>query len=111
MKSRKKFIPHLLIALLALFGEILFVNTFEPSSTLDIKTFTIPSVIPFFFLLFLAVGGIATFVLSSARRGILTGILIVGFLLLQYLRVNNIFYTALLIIILLLIEFLFWKKK
>jgi hypothetical protein len=111
MKARKKYLLHLFISLLSFAGLLLLVNTFDPKHLFEISVVKVPIIIPFFFLLFLTLGGAAVYLLANVRRGILAGIFVVGFLLLQYLHVNNIFYIALLLLIVTLIEFLFWKKK
>lgn len=111
MQKRKRFIPHLLISFLALIGIILFVNTFDPKDIFDISVLKFPIIIPLFFLVFLIIGGVTIFLLASIRRGILLALFVVCFLFLQYLHSNSILNTAILILIVILIEFLFWKKK
>ncbi len=111
MKKRKKLIPHLIIAVLALIGIALLVITFSPARQIDLSFTKLSPVIPFFLCVFLAIAGISGFILAHLRRGIFVALFIVGFLLLQMMRYNNIFYTVILIVIFVLLEFLFWKKK
>lgn len=111
MKSRKQYSVYLFVAILCLLGLILFTNTFNPHTAWGIFNITISPIIPFFGLFFLIVSGSFAFLLKSRRRGILIALFVTGFLLLQYLRFNNIFYTAVLFVIIVLIEILFWKKK
>lgn len=111
MKSRRKFLIYLFISILSLTGFILFINTFSPSDPIDIYISKIHPTIPFFFLLFLTISCWFAFILKSKRRGVFIGLFASIFLLLQYLNYNNIFYTAILVTILILIEILFWKKR
>lgn len=111
MKNRKKYTIYLLIALFALIGLVLFINTFDPTSNINLLSITIPALIPFFILLFLVIASIFAFLFANSRRGVLVGLFAISFLILQFLHANSPFYTALLAIIAVLIELLFRKKK
>lgn len=111
MKSRKKHLPYLFIAILSFVGLLLLVATLDPHKSIDVFVIMLPPLFPFFSLIFLTVSCLFTFLLKGKRRGILIGLFSLGFLLLQFFRFNSIFYTLLLIIITILIELLFWKKK
>lgn len=111
MQKRKKLIPHLVISILALAGAILLIITFNPARAIDISVATLSPIIPFFLCIFLAIAGIFAFALATLRRGIFIALFAVLFLLLQLMRYNNLFYTAILVVIFILLEFLFWKKK
>lgn len=111
MQKRKKLIPHLIIAILALLGVTLLVITFSPARQIDLSFTKLSPVIPFFLCVFLSIAGILGFILNNLRHGILAALFAVAFLLLQMMRYNNIFYTVILIIIFVLLEFLFWKEN
>lgn len=111
MKIRKKYSIYLLIAVLSFIGLVLFINTFEPSKIIDLFYIKVYPEIILFLLLFSILTCLLTFTFASIRRGIISGILITSIALLQFFKVNNLFYSAILVVVAILLEFLFWKKK
>jgi len=111
MKDRRKFAPYLFIAILSFIGFILFINTFTPTTPVDLFGLLVPSVIPLLLLVFLIVSCVFAFILSHSRRGVFVGLFVFCFLVLQLIRYNNIFYTIILILIFVLLEYLFISRK
>src|SRR6185437_4527576 len=111
MKKRKKFLPHLLISLLSFIGLILIIITFQPKDIFDFFVINIPIVIVFFFLVLLSFGGLFIFIFKNLHRGILIALFLICFLLMQFARVNNIFFTLILAAIIILLELFFMKRK
>lgn len=111
MKSRKKFFPYLLIALLDAIALFLFIYTFDPYKLLDafiVKLSPIPIVI---FLIFVFISCLFTFILLSKRRGIFIGLFTIAILLLQYFKAANPIFIIIVILIFILLELLFIKKR
>ena len=111
MKSRKKYLIYLFIFLLSAIGFFLLINTFEPSKSVDVLGISVLPEIPFFILLLVGISCLGAFALANSRRGLLAGFLVTSIAILQYFKVNNIFYMAIVTTIVVLVEFLFWKKK
>ena len=111
MKKRLELLPFFILSILSLAGFFSLVIFMDPQQSFIIQGFEIPSVIVFFVLLFIVVAGLISFIFVNLIHGVLLGIFLVSFLTLQYFHYNNLFYIAVLLVITILLEFLFWKKK
>lgn len=109
MRGRKKYIPYLFLSFLCLIllsTLVIFTNPNLPFATYNLN---ILPIIPFFILSFLIIFGIFSFVFKSFRRGILCALFIIAIILLQYLHINSLLYTFILILIVILLDLLFKK--
>lgn len=105
MRKRKRSVWKLLLGILLLFTTAYIALSFSPYKNLPHLSipggptvdFALSPVLVFFLFLFLAIYFIVSFVLYNKAQGFVFSLTIIGFLLLRYYDLHNLFFVTLLI--------------
>ncbi len=118
MRKRKPF-WLLVVSLLSLAILIYLVLNFPPSHQFTIYNlpfdfaqggrFTILPIV--LILIFLFIFSLFGFILNNKRRGVLIAVFVLGYLILKLLNLTHPFFIILLLVLLIMLELLFAKRK
>lgn len=107
----KKFIPYLLVGIVGILISAAYIFAIDPEENFLVFDFSLSPIPILFSLLFISASSLCVYGLKNVRRGILVGVFLEGIVLLRFFELNNGIYPILLIIILTLIEFMFFKRS
>jgi len=110
MRTRRKFLPLFYLSFILFIAVILFIYFVDPDKNLLIIDLYVPPVTFLFTIIFLAIFCLFSFIFLSKKRGVLSGIFILSFLILRLLRIENNYFLILIAIILVLADF-YYKKE
>lgn len=111
MIKNKQPITLLLIGILSMILFLYEINTISPSYVFTFATIHIPSIIPFFILIFFILFGFAGAICRSITQGIVAGIIGIAYLLLRMLGITHWFFMILLILLFAVIELFLLQKN
>ncbi|MDE2589935.1 MAG: hypothetical protein KGL95_09765 [Patescibacteria group bacterium] len=111
MHKKKRSVTLLLIGILGFLLLLFFTHTFSPTVLFSVVFLTVPSIIPFFLLVFVTLFGLAGFTLNSNLQGILAGLFGILFLLLRMFSFTHWFFTLLLVTLFAVVEMFFLQKS
>ncbi|HVZ11613.1 MAG TPA: hypothetical protein VG965_01155 [Patescibacteria group bacterium] len=107
MRAQKKFLPYLYLFFGTLLPLLLFILLFDPTGSITLFQVEIGYPLFLFLILLASFFFLFTFVFANRRRGLLASLFVVGILVLRFFGLRSIFQTAILLIIILLIEYLY----
>ncbi|HZJ18468.1 MAG TPA: hypothetical protein VFD45_02515 [Patescibacteria group bacterium] len=110
MRRRRKS-AQLIISFIFLILTGYLVYFFSPNKNFSVIGLKSPIVPLFIFSLFLFMTSFFTFAFKNLRRGIFLSLLIIFYLLLNLFKLNNIGFLGLLVIIFIVLELVFTRRK
>lgn len=111
MRSRKKLFPFLFLSIACFVGLTFYTYVFDPEILLVESPVPLSPLLPFFLLLFIGAWGLLSFILKNKRQALFISIFLNVLLLLRLFKFDSIIYPALILLILVLIEILFWRRN
>jgi hypothetical protein len=111
MQRRRKPLSLLVLSILS-FGVLGYlILNFPPGFNFSVINFNLSILIFSFLLLFIFLYSLFGFVLNNKRRGLLIGLFVVIYFLLRLNNLTHPFFLILLLILLVMLELLFAKRK
>ncbi len=110
MRTHKKFIPYFYAFFVSLLPVIIFIFFVSPDKTVNLGI-NIGAPLFFFFLVFVSLFLLFTFIFANRRRGILGAVFFDGILVLRSFGLTSLYQIIILLIIVLLIEYLYTRRS
>lgn len=111
MRKKKPYLLHLLIGAICLSVFFYILMNIDPTRSAKVEGLLIPSYVPFYLALFLGISFLGSFFFQNIRRGALLSGGIIFVLILRMMGFKDLLYTIIPMTIVILVEFLFWKKR
>lgn len=121
MRRKKRPLWLLVLSILSLGGFIYLIFFTDPSDKISLSEFfgqtpissplNLSTLILFFTVLFIFIFSFITYLLRSIRRGILSGIFVVSYLILRLNHLDQLFFLLVLLALFVTLELVFTRQK